>query len=60
MMNLFGSTEDLKFFFFYGLTVVGTKEKKNEEKTCRKLEWAIAHFHFVLGHDTLNCIVTQV
>ena len=26
----------------------------------RKLEWATAHFHSVLGHDTTNCIVTQL
>ena len=38
MMNLFGSTKDLNFFSFCGLTVAGTKEKKREENTCRKLE----------------------
>ena len=34
--------------------------KKNKKFMRRKLEWATAHFHYVLGHDTTNCIVTQL
>ena len=61
MMNLFGSTEDTKKKCC-GLTVAGTKEKRNGEKKklCRKLEWATTHFHSMLGHNTANCIVTQL
>ena len=33
---------------------------KGKKNLCRKLEWAIAHFHFVLGHDTTDCVVTQL
>ena len=40
MMNLFGSTEDMKYINIY-------------------TGWATAHFQFVLGYDTANCIVTQ-
>ena len=38
--------------------MMSEKKRKKKEKTCRKLEWAIAHFHFVLGHDIADCIVT--
>ena len=38
MLNLFGSTEDLNFFFFLWSYSSWNKRKKKEEKTCRKLE----------------------
>ena len=33
----------------------------NEKKKigAREAGWATVHFHFVLGHNTANCIVTQ-
>ena len=34
-------------------------EKKNKKKVQWRLEWATAHFLFVLSHDTIDCIVTQ-
>ena len=45
MMNLFGSTEDMKkkyIYFLCGLIVAGTKERKNKVQKGR-LEWATAH-----------------
>ena len=39
------------------------EQRKNKKKFfffCRKLEWATAYFHFVLGHDTAHCIMTQL
>ena len=33
--------------------------KKRKRKEKHRLEWATAHFQFVLGHDTTDCIVTQ-
>ena len=30
-----------------------------KKKSAGEAGWATAHFHFVLGHDTTNCIVTQ-
>ena len=52
-------------FFFGGLTVGGTKGKKNERKKNIKKNGAVepgmgyCPFFFVLSHNTANCIVTQ-
>ena len=34
-------------------------EKKKKRKEKQRLEWATAHFQFVLGHVTIDYIMTQ-
>ena len=47
MMNLFGSTEDMKnkIKYFCGLAVAGTKKKMmSEKKSAGEVCWATVHF----------------
>ena len=45
--------------FFYGFNVSRTNEKKRmKKKKCRGAGMGYCPF-FVLGHDTIDCIVTQ-